>query len=317
MFITKKIGIIGLILPFTFYLLPSTWLYSRGTSTTIFQLLDASFGARQKALGETFTAIADDINTIYYNPAGLKNISNKTISATYQKGLSDLSQGFVVYSQESEKLRGTVACGFTYLYGGKIELNYTDRPSETKQAQSDYLLTLSYATGDKLKFGSNLKVVYSELVEDAKATGFCIDLGFHYSMVRIFKKEVSFGLSTQNIGPWATYSGGLASGKEYEPLPITSRAGFSVLTISTKNHNVVIASDWLFPYYVNKGKFHTGLEYTYRQKYFLRTGYKLGYALDSFTFGLGTKFSKYQLDYGLALMGELSPTHHLTFTMKL
>ena len=60
--------------------------------------------ARAVGLGGAFTALADDANAIYYNPAGLMQLSKKEISASYgllNSGLNDGSQmnnSYVAYA---------------------------------------------------------------------------------------------------------------------------------------------------------------------------------------------------------------------------
>ena len=42
----------------------------------IFPVLNIGAGARANAMASAFTAIADDITAIYYNPAGLSLVNN-------------------------------------------------------------------------------------------------------------------------------------------------------------------------------------------------------------------------------------------------
>jgi len=56
-------------------------------------------------MGDAFTAVADDQNALYYNPAGLINLKRKELSATYgllHTGFSDKSKinnSYVAYGQ--------------------------------------------------------------------------------------------------------------------------------------------------------------------------------------------------------------------------
>ncbi len=56
---------------------------------------EVGVGARAVGLGGAFTAIADDAFALYYNPAGMANLSRKEFSASYgllQTGLNDQSK---------------------------------------------------------------------------------------------------------------------------------------------------------------------------------------------------------------------------------
>ncbi len=66
---------------------------------------DVGVGARVTGLGNAFTAIADDVYSVYYNPAGLGTIDRPQAATTYSRlltGLSDnsnLQNSFVSYAR--------------------------------------------------------------------------------------------------------------------------------------------------------------------------------------------------------------------------
>ena len=67
------------ILPLAFSLHPSA-LFSAGVGTTAGQFLRVGLGARAVGLGGAFSALADDVTAIYWNPAGLAQIENREVS---------------------------------------------------------------------------------------------------------------------------------------------------------------------------------------------------------------------------------------------
>jgi hypothetical protein len=288
-----------------------------GIGETTGSILRIPIGARQIALGEAFVSIADDVNTIYYNPAGINNVKGQEISFMYHKGLTDINNGLLAYGRQTKF--SSIGGSILYLDAGEIELNYPDRPSETRRAQQDFLLTLCY--GRKRlwflgKFGLNLKIFHSTLVEEVKTTAVAIDLGL-LTNLNLFKRSFSIGIVTQNFGPDVTYEGGLASGKVYEHLPWLIKSGVSTeIKIREKNAltPVLDISCSIFEkiFYIN-----TGIEYSYQDKFFGRVGYRGQYGLSGFTFGFGFRQMKYQVDYGLAYMGNLGLTHYLSFGMRL
>ena len=50
-----------------------------------FQFLKIGQGARPVAMGDAYRAVADDINGIFWNPAGLTDIRGTAWTATYTK----------------------------------------------------------------------------------------------------------------------------------------------------------------------------------------------------------------------------------------
>jgi len=54
---------------------------------------DVGVGARVTGLGRAYTAVADDVYSIYYNPAGLGTLDRKEFGTTYSRLLTGLSDG--------------------------------------------------------------------------------------------------------------------------------------------------------------------------------------------------------------------------------
>ncbi len=75
---------------------------------------ETGIGARATALGGAFTAIADDVHAVYYNPAGLAQVQRKELSASYgleNTGLSDgskISNSYGAYAHPFASRIGTI-----------------------------------------------------------------------------------------------------------------------------------------------------------------------------------------------------------------
>ena len=73
----------------------------------------ACVGARVMAMGGAFTGLADDINSVYWNPAGLTQLENKQI--TYTMTLANRDEynydDFIAYAQPIEDV-GTIGVSF-------------------------------------------------------------------------------------------------------------------------------------------------------------------------------------------------------------
>ncbi|OIO02503.1 MAG: hypothetical protein AUJ51_06100 [Elusimicrobia bacterium CG1_02_56_21] len=54
---------------------------------------DLGFGARVPGMGDAFTGVADDISSVYYNPAGLSNLERPKMMASHALFYSGLSDG--------------------------------------------------------------------------------------------------------------------------------------------------------------------------------------------------------------------------------
>jgi len=71
-----------------------------GTSGFTFFKLD--FSARANAMGGAYTALSNDVNAVFFNPAGLSQISEKQITTTYNSYLVGLSSGALAFSMPYE-----------------------------------------------------------------------------------------------------------------------------------------------------------------------------------------------------------------------
>ncbi|MFA6093275.1 MAG: type IX secretion system membrane protein PorP/SprF [Elusimicrobiota bacterium] len=82
---------------------------------------DVGVGARVTGMGNAFTAVADDVYSVYYNPAGLGTLQRPELATTYSKlfsGLSDdsnLQNSFVAYAHPLDQGRqGALAASWNY-----------------------------------------------------------------------------------------------------------------------------------------------------------------------------------------------------------
>lgn len=82
---------------------------------------DVGVSARVTGLGNAYTGVADDVYSVYYNPAGLATLDRKEFATSYTRLLTGLSDGsniqnsFLAYAHPlDEGRKGTVGAGFNY-----------------------------------------------------------------------------------------------------------------------------------------------------------------------------------------------------------
>lgn len=192
-------------------------------------------GSRSLAMGEVGTALADDEDVLFYNPAGL-GIPNKR----WDKGagtnffeqllpafkIPDLWHGHsaILYQPESP------------LYGGyAVDLNYlnfglntsTDELGNAIAQYMSYEYVLSAAWGFSLEeigihnhfFGVALKLINSALAPgigpngQGTAISYAVDVGYIWR----FLPYMRFGLTFANMGPSIHY----ISPQDADPIPFT------------------------------------------------------------------------------------------------
>jgi tetratricopeptide (TPR) repeat protein len=174
---------------------------------------DLGVGARPIGMGNAYTALADDVNAIYYNPAGLAQLDECQFTSGYGKlywGLDDgsnLGSGFVGYAHPLYQW-GTLGAGW---------LNFG---VQGLYQENSFIFSYGNSLKKRLLAGFNLKLLYKKygknpytenaLIDGGPATsgerdpvfsegysktGFSTDLGFLYR----FNREYSLGLALTDI----------------------------------------------------------------------------------------------------------------------
>jgi len=114
---------------------------------------DTGTGARPTALGGTYVAIGDDVQSLMYNPAGLAKMDRKEITSEYSRlymGLSDgsnISQYFFGYGQRIS-------------YGGTIALGWKELTLDTLYTERTLSLGYGEWITDRVAVGFALKQLY-------------------------------------------------------------------------------------------------------------------------------------------------------------
>lgn len=282
---------------------------ARGTSA--FQFLQLGVGARPSAMGEVFTGMADDINTIYWNPAGLAGIKRGELSMTHALWFEDITYSNFVYGRPA--LGGTIGAGFNILNTGAIQkADYLGNRLTESYSAADMMGLVSYARPwGGFALGANLKYITSR-IDSQSAHSLAGDLGALYSGFRPWGRKLGVGLAVQNVGTKAKYI------SEGNPLPLTFRAGGSLALF----RYLLVASD--LTYTEKDLNLHAGAEYTRAFGAFIlaaRAGYKgdtvkeLG-VLSALTAGLGVNWNDYQLDYAWNSFTDLGITHRISLGIK-
>lgn len=84
---------------------------ARAAETASFLTIGA--GARALAMGGAFTALADDSNAVYWNPAGLASVERREVSASHAELADGVRHDFAAYAHPTAA--ATLAGSITYL----------------------------------------------------------------------------------------------------------------------------------------------------------------------------------------------------------
>lgn len=288
---------------------------SPDAGTAVFNFLKIGVGARAPGMGGAFTAVADDVTSIYWNPAGLIRVSGAEATAGYIKYMAGVNSGFAAYARPLGP-RSKVAVGVNSFYVGG--LTKTDENNNELGEFGSIMLVpvVAYATGmgENISIGAAAKFIYQS-IDTYNSYGAAVDVGGTYTPT---EARYSVGLVIQNLGQQLK-----AFVTDKDLPPITARIGGvyrhkEAPFIAGLDVGKSIDSDFFFA---------LGAEYWVDPMLGLRFGYcSMGQELYSdspsdimggFSFGLGAKWKKYGLDYAFVPKVDLGLVHRLSISVKM
>ena len=283
---------------------------ARAAGTSGASFLRVGWGARPAAMGEAFTAAADDVDAVYWTPAGLNYVKRLQQTFGHNSWLEGTNFEHAAFALR-RSTASVLGVGIAYLNTGDIERGNKYGYTEGYYSAADMSVLLSYARRlKKIHTGVTLKVV-QERIESSEAKAFAADAGAIYE----FSPKLRLGATLKNLGT------GLTLTKEAAPLPMGLRAG-AALQFSK---NLLLTSDASLPF-DDSLSLHFGAEYIYPSpvkgvRLALRGGFKtasmayLG-ATSALTLGFGAEAGAVGLDYALSPYGDLGLTHRVSLKIK-
>ena len=251
---------------------------------TIYNFLRVEQGARPVAIGGAFTGIADDINTIFYNPAGLTNISSMEYVFSYTDWLVDSK----FFSGAFGYTTGFGSFGVSFVHFGIKEFEETLplQPEGTGRmvGAGNLALGLAYAREitDRLSLGGHVRYIQETLDQDVRKT-VAFDVATFY---RTGFHNLTLGIALRNLGPDQAVS--KVTRSESFPMPIDfnvtvasqilgSREGPFCLNLAFENGFTIDLGD----------RYRLGTELWLLDIIAIRGGYRFNYSNEDFSFGFG------------------------------
>lgn len=288
-----------------------------------YDFLNLNVDARSSAMAGSFVSVDNDVNAIFYNPAGLATLKSKQASVGFFKYLMDINSGNVSYSQKYKEL-GYFGAGVRYINYGTMDKYDENYQNQGTFGASDLALSLGYANvyKENFKYGANVKFIYSS-IDEYNSVGLAIDLGALYTFP---EQKLNFGLSVLNLGTqvkkYIETSESLpldirvGMTKSLEHLPLTVNLGFARLADTYDNFferfkNIIVGGEFTLNDYV---LLRIGYNNAERKNY--KTGSSIG--ISGFSAGVGIIFTdKYRLDYAFNSLGNIGAAHRFNLGFNL
>ncbi len=280
--------------------------YSAGS--TAFPILSVGLGARAVGMGESYTAVADDLSAIHYNPAGLGQLKSPQLSLMHN---SYLGSGFFESIGTAYPLgeSGTLGLAFNYLnYGG---IDKRDSLGNLQGTYTPFDISLVGAYGFKLDkdlfLGFSSQWIRQE-INGVIHTGLLWDGGF---LITPFDR-LSAGVNFKNLG--------VDSGGYNLPTEIWTGAAYRLGLAPDDVHTLLFSLNgaWAFQ---GVSRLMLGFEYAIEKCYFLRAGYVQDLqndpssSLKGLDFGAGLKLGIVQMDYSFSFVGDLGNVHRFSLSI--
>jgi len=262
-------------------------------------------GSRPIALGEAYTALATDINSIYWNPGGLVYSRNKEVLLMRSFWLLQTSYNYLAFSLPSQGY-GAFGLGVSYLGYGSFDAYDRHYQPLGNFSAYDMNVSVSYSQvlTSSIALGVNFKYIM-EKIEESSGKAFGLDIG---ARLRQQQSPLSFAFVVRNIGT------SMKLDSEGYPLPLSMTIGG--LYASNK---LIIPAD--LSYSTDDGfQISLGTEYSFGNIMSIRGGYKLGATpggLSGLRAGCGFNFNKLYLDYAFAPYANFGSSHIFTLGAKI
>ncbi|MFV0304449.1 MAG: PorV/PorQ family protein, partial [Moheibacter sp.] len=172
------------------------------------EFLSIGVDARAFAMGNSVVANTGDVNSTYWNPAGLTEVyEDWQLSAMHAEYFQSIAM--YDYIAGAIPLDNNAVVGLSlYRFGVDDILNTTelidnqgniDYDRISKFSTADYALSMSYAGyffgNSDIAVGANAKIIYRHIGKFANSFGFGLDLGLQYRT----EDKFFFGLMARDI----------------------------------------------------------------------------------------------------------------------
>jgi hypothetical protein len=281
---------------------------SGNTDNSGLSFLKFGVGAKAVGMGEAFVAQSGEVTSAWWNPAGLSGIEGIQVSFTHNQWF----QGITGEHFTSALGLGKNTLGLSLAMGKVPDIEKREGPTEEPDAlfdAHDVVFSFSFARSIREGFalGFSTKWLY-EKIDINSASGLGFDLGGIYSPL----ENLNFGLAVMNLGQKMKFE------TEKFSLPTLYKVGVTYLVEKKDlNSDFTLGLDLVKPR-DDEAKIHLGGEVGLYQALKIRLGYQNGYDEKDFSFGLGTKFRNYSIDYGyLPHKSDLGNVHSVSLNIEI
>jgi tetratricopeptide (TPR) repeat protein len=284
---------------------PKIFLTAAETNTAA-SFLDINTGSRPAAMAGAYTAVADDVFSLRYNPAGLAQQKYPALAFQHNDWGLDMSEEYLAGALP---LNGyTLGAGFTYMNYGTIPVrDELGARTGNDMSPSDMLLNVAAGTSEllpNLSLGVGFSVLAENLAGDSQ-TNVYGDLGIKYHWDEL---ALDSGVALREAG----------MAIQGYALPAQLDAG---LALHLLNSQWILAADGTYPLASGAVQIALGTEAWLWDTLALRLGYRFtpetaDARLQGLSLGLGLQIVNIEFAYAYQPLGDVAVSHRLTLSYQ-
>jgi hypothetical protein len=287
-----------------------------------FDFLKISPISRAVGVGGAYTALGDDVGSIYYNPAGLASILTSELNFTYLSLYQSINYEFIAFAypvgEALPSVGGTVAVSANLLQPGSQQRTDDTGAVKGTFSSADSVFTLAYARafGPSVHFGLSVNLIQQQ-IDTISSSLFDVNAG-----IVVFPPfdGMRIGLSLKNMGAQVagfnlpfTLNGGISYRRyelfsEQDDGALTAEVTFPLQPIEDPV-GVKVGGEYNFKWIGSRATLRAGYE-------FLDTSLNgVGLTLGA-GYGLDLSGTVLFLDYAYAPADIFGGAHRLSLTTK-
>jgi hypothetical protein len=251
-------------------------------------------------MGEANLAVANGIESIFWNPAGVANLQSSTaVMFSHMSYIADIGVEYGAVATNFEGF-GVISLSLKSLSIGEILVTTTSDPDGLGGAKfSPQMLTagLTYSRQltERISVGLTANLI-TETLGDVSSTGLGFNVGVLYNTLADIK-GLSIGIAMKNIGPQMQYDGSgmlvlsevadQSRAPQYTKieaakfdLPSSFELGVGYKAMLDEDNAIQLAGVFLNNNF-SEDEYKVGAEYGFNNQFFARLGYQFAPDLES------------------------------------
>lgn len=257
------------------------------------QFLKIAPAAREASMGEAGVSVTDDVNAIFFNPAGLAYIEKPQVMVSHIRWLAGSSHNALAVAIPYRRM--VYGISVVSLNIPSFEETTVFEPEGTRRMVNAGDLAIGFAIArrftEQLVIGGHVKFV-KESLDDYSITNILADIGAaYYTGFR----DLRLGFSLQHFGP------DMKVVNQNFRTPLIFRLGAADELVRTDNYRLTVTAEIVHPTDA-KEWVNTGLELNLFRAVFVRGGYRFNSDISGFSTGFGimtpkSNFGRLSIDY--------------------